>query len=347
MTGRKRFSIVLPVHNGGEHLKTCVASILAQTLASEFDLLILENASTDGTAEWLAGLHDPRVHLYPAARLLSIGENWARIVQVPRGEFMTIIGHDDLLAPSYLETMRALVSKHPEAGLYQAHFRLIDAAGHFVRHCHPMPARESASEFLAARLGMIRHSFGTGYLMRSSDYDRVGGMPASFPKLIFADDVLWLRLLQGSWKATSLQERFSYRLHESTSVAIDPMLLMDALEQFWRFLHEIATRDPEMSELIKRLGPVYLSTFREECRLRLLRRAMEGNNNSYSTNGRERLRRLLASLADGASIPKPAHSLEGRVLTICARIIGGGWIYRRFRSLSRFIKSYISAKNLL
>ena len=108
----RRFSIVLPVRNGGAHLKLCVESILAQTLTNDFDLVILENASTDGTAEWLASLRDQRASAcMPAERSLSIEENWARILTVQRGEWMTIIGHDDLLDTDYLEAMRALTGR--------------------------------------------------------------------------------------------------------------------------------------------------------------------------------------------------------------------------------------------
>jgi glycosyltransferase involved in cell wall biosynthesis len=47
-----KFSIILPVKNGGEYVKECVQSILAQS-CPDFNLHILENCSTDGTAEWL------------------------------------------------------------------------------------------------------------------------------------------------------------------------------------------------------------------------------------------------------------------------------------------------------
>jgi len=78
-----KFSIILPVHNGGEYVKECVKGILTQTVKN-FDLLILENKSTDGTREWLGTLNDDRVKIYPAATLLSIEENWKRIAGIPK-----------------------------------------------------------------------------------------------------------------------------------------------------------------------------------------------------------------------------------------------------------------------
>jgi len=46
----KRFSIILPVRNGGEYVKQCINSILSQTV-SDFDFLILDNCSIDDSTE--------------------------------------------------------------------------------------------------------------------------------------------------------------------------------------------------------------------------------------------------------------------------------------------------------
>lgn len=44
-------------------------------------------------------------------------------------------------------------------------------------------------------------STGTGYMMRAADYDRLGGIPADYPNLIFADFALWMSLMRGGYKA--------------------------------------------------------------------------------------------------------------------------------------------------
>ena len=116
-----KYSIILPVRNGGEYVKECVHSILSQTL-NDFNLIVLDNCSTDGTLQWIQSLHDERIIIYPSNKPLTIEENWARIKEVKKNEFMTLIGHDDLLCTDYLETMEALIAQHPSASLYQTHF---------------------------------------------------------------------------------------------------------------------------------------------------------------------------------------------------------------------------------
>src|SRR5882724_6808437 len=96
-SSHRQFLIVLPVRNGGEYLKACVASILAQ-VHEHFRLVVLENASTDGTPSWLRQLRDPRISVRESPAPLEIEKNWARILQCDlSAEFLTIIGHDDLL----------------------------------------------------------------------------------------------------------------------------------------------------------------------------------------------------------------------------------------------------------
>jgi glycosyltransferase involved in cell wall biosynthesis len=322
----KRFSVVLPVRNGGEHARLCVASVLAQTLAEDFELLVLENGSTDGTAEWLAGLRDERVRVFPAERPLSITENWTRILDVPRGPFMTIIGHDDLLEPDFLATMDKLIAHNPDAGLYFAHFRIIDGAGKFLRHALPMPARETAAEFLAVRLLQIRESFGTGYVMRSADYDRVGGIP-NYDLLMHADDALWMSLMEGSWKATSPRELFSYRLHrQSTSGANDALSYLNALERFQDTLEILAERDPAIRETLARYAPQAHFQEGETLHKRLLLAALE-NRGEYPANGTARLQRVAERFAAPERIPY-RRKTRLKALQWLHELPGGRLVYR-------------------
>ena len=251
MSNGPLFSVVLPVRNGGEYVKLCVASVLAQTLSDAFELLVLDNASTDGTAEWLATLDDPRVRVFPSDRPLAIEENWARIKDLPKKKFLTTIGHDDLLDARFLEIIARLIRAAPDAGLYYTHFRLIGADGAFLRHCRPMPARETAAEFLAARLRRRRDSFGTGHVLRSAAYDALGGIPP-FPKLLYADDALFLRAIGASYRATAPDEAFSYRWHAaSTSTGSTWEGVFAGLERYGQFLACLAGADPALTEVLR------------------------------------------------------------------------------------------------
>ena len=127
-----KYSIILPVRNGGHYVKECVASVLTQTF-TDFDFIILDNCSTDETLEWLNSINDNRIRIIPSKTPLSIEENWGRITRVDKNEFITLIGHDDLLYPDFLENINKLIEEFPNAGLYHTHFHFIDGTGKIIR----------------------------------------------------------------------------------------------------------------------------------------------------------------------------------------------------------------------
>jgi glycosyltransferase involved in cell wall biosynthesis len=243
-----KFSIILPVKNGGEYIKECVQSIFAQTYP-DFNLHILENCSNDGTAEWLQTLKDERIIIIPSEKSLSIEENWARILSIEKNEFMTIIGHDDLFDKNYLQTMNGLIEQYPDASLYQTHFRFINAKGDFIRHCKPMDEKQTAVEFLSSFLQRNIDVNGTGFMMRSKDYEKLDGIP-TYPNLLFADFELWIKATDSSYKATSKQECFSFRIHQSTTTISADIKMQKAFEKFIDFLYILKNKDIEFEKAI-------------------------------------------------------------------------------------------------
>jgi len=266
----EKYSVILPVRNGGNYVKECIVSILGQTL-NDFNCIVLDNCSEDGTAEWIESLRDRRIVLYRSERPLTIEQNWSRIKDVPKNEFMTLIGHDDLLYPFYLEEMDALISRHPSAGLYQAHYKYIDGEGKPIRPCLPMDEVQYAHEFLACQMARTIDSMGTGYMMRSVDYDKAGGIPACYPNLIFADYELWMNMMGKRYKATTLKDCFSYRLHQNLSRTTNGMLYQEAFGKYVTFIRELMQEDPAVEKIVKRYGRDMLLYFCEGLSHRLLK----------------------------------------------------------------------------
>ncbi len=251
-----RFSVVLPVRNGGEYVKECVASVLKQSHA-EFELLVLENCSTDGTAEWLQSIDDERVTIVCADRPLSLEENWSRISAIKTSDFLTIIGHDDSLDPNYLEVMSALINKHPKATLYQTHFQYIDGNGRFLRHCLPMCEVQQVHEFVAKQFMRTLDSMGSGFMMRRKDFDTVGGF-SRYHNLIFGDYELWVRLAGLGYLAIDPAECFYYREHASASASTQVVEYQGCLFKYMLFLDNEARKHAHLEDVIRRYGANYI-----------------------------------------------------------------------------------------
>jgi len=265
-----KFSIILPVRDGGSYVHECVGSILAQSYTG-FQLLVLDNCSTDGTREWLQSLRDDRIIVYPAERPLTIQDNWHRIVSVPKNEFITLIGHDDILDPHYLSVMDRLISKHPHASLYQTHFRYIDSTGQTIRRSKPMDEIQNTPEFLAFFLSNSIDTMGTGFMMRAVDYDAIGGIPPSYPNLLFADFELWINLTRLNYKATAFEECFAFRLHQSATTTSSTINFHQAFIQFVEYLSKLKEENAAMAEVIQRYALGFINFYTKGLAHRLLR----------------------------------------------------------------------------
>jgi glycosyltransferase involved in cell wall biosynthesis len=241
-----KFSIILPVRNGWPYVQECVESILAQTYPN-FDLIVLDNQSTDDTVPWLKSRIDSRIRLSGSSSALSIVDSWARVVGVEKQEYMTLIGHDDTFDPDFLDVIKGLIDRCPDAKLYQTGSRFIDSDGRTIRSCRQVPECETPAQYLEGRFTYQRDITGTGVVMRSADYDRMGGIP-HFERLFFADDALWLSLMQGGYKAYDRTELASVRMHakkeSTTKPSAWPSLLL-GLNQFSDFLQGYGENDSE------------------------------------------------------------------------------------------------------
>ena len=289
------FTLIVPSYNGGGYLKQCIASIQAQTY-DNFTLAVLDDGSTDGSLEWLRGLRDPRMTIYSAREHLGIVRNWARALDIPKAEFLTIIGQDDLLDPNYLAVMDALTRTHPDAGLYHAHFRFINGRGDVTRPCRPLPARETAADYLTALFTGKRDTYGTGYLMRSTRYEGVGGIPP-FEKLLFADDALWMALMEGSEKVTAPDECFSCRLHaRSVSGGTQWQSWLAALPPYVAFLADLAERDREFAQAFEEYAPGYFQNWGRLLYTLALTQATR-ENRRIDDQARQRIAETLAHIA--------------------------------------------------
>ena len=243
-----RYAIFLPVRNGADYLRQAIDSVLNQSI-NDWLLIVLDNASSDGSAEIASSYDEPRIQVYKSERALTIFESWHRIwslldERLIQAEFMTIIGHDDVYKTNFLSDMDALQKSNPSAGLYQSAFNLIDKEGRLIRPCKPIPSHETSADFLSSRAWGLRDSFGTGYVFRVADYLRMGGMP-DLPNLIFSDDLLFARLAKHGGKVSSEEVACEYRLHRgSTSGALSATSMRAVIAGLFAYLQYLKLEFP-------------------------------------------------------------------------------------------------------
>lgn len=105
-----RFSVYIPVWNGARWLDDAIGSVLAQT-HQDWELVIGDNASTDGTGGVAARHTDPRIRYHRWDEFVDISENFNRTLLRCRGEWLQILGVDDRLDARCLELMSDRIDK--------------------------------------------------------------------------------------------------------------------------------------------------------------------------------------------------------------------------------------------
>ena len=117
-------SIVTPVYNGEAYLGACIESVLRQTF-SEWEYLIVDNRSTDGSAAIAEGYaaRDPRIRVVRPDTFVFVHQNHNRAARLidPRSRYAKFVGADDLLYPECLERMVAVAERYPSASVVSAH----------------------------------------------------------------------------------------------------------------------------------------------------------------------------------------------------------------------------------
>ena len=114
----KKLTIAMNVYNGMPYLAEAVESILAQTY-TDFELLIVNDGSTDGSSDYLATLSDPRIRIIDQENQgCSAASNVA--IQQCNTPYLARMDADDVAHPERMELQLAFLEQHPEVGLLGA-----------------------------------------------------------------------------------------------------------------------------------------------------------------------------------------------------------------------------------
>lgn len=273
MSGKtNHFSIIIPFKSGKSYLLDCLHSVIEQDYP-HFNIIILaDNTSNiDDALDAVHALQNSKVSIQASDLNLDILQNWGRIKDLNKNDYMTILGYDDVLEKTFLSTINNLINHHPEASLYHTHFNYIDSKSAFIKVCQPLPSRLNANAYLEYALNEKIDIMATGYVFKSSDYDALGGIPTHYPNLIYADLQLWLELTKKSYLAVDSSTQFSFRIHASTTKTSKDKILLEAFVLFLDYLNELKTGSPALGKIIQENAQKFCESTTKAIAHRLLR----------------------------------------------------------------------------
>jgi glycosyltransferase involved in cell wall biosynthesis len=184
-----KVSVVMSVYNGARFLRQAVDSILAQTLA-DFEFIVVDDGSTDGTAEILKGYTDPRVRMITQANVGLLG-SLNRAIDIASGEYIARMDADDISSPPRLELQLEWLESHPRTAVLGTQVAQIDEAGDAIRrHYHPRSTDAIEKALLRGTTALSHGSV----MFRRACFESVGGYRQPFEH---AEDYdLWLRMIE-------------------------------------------------------------------------------------------------------------------------------------------------------
>ena len=110
---KPRVTVVIPTYNAADYIGDAIQSALEQSF-EDFELLVLDNVSTDNTAEIVARFDDPRLHYRTNDQNIGFLGNANQGLSLARGEYLTYLGADDLWEKDFLRHAVALMDNNQE-----------------------------------------------------------------------------------------------------------------------------------------------------------------------------------------------------------------------------------------
>lgn len=111
-----KFSVLLPTRNRLELVRYAIESVRRQNYG-DWELVVSDNDSEDGTEKYVQGLGDARVRYVRTETFVSVTDNWNNALAHSKGDYVVMLGDDDCLLPGYFSTLDRLVADfdHPDA----------------------------------------------------------------------------------------------------------------------------------------------------------------------------------------------------------------------------------------
>lgn len=215
-----KITVMIPVFNREKYVGEAIESILAQSL-EDFELLLIDDGSTDGSLEIMQSYTDPRVRVVQNEANLGIPKTRNKALELARGQYTALLDSDDTAHPNRLAKQFAFLESHPDHAMVGGFYRLMDEAGRPLKKVKKQPL--AAEEIRAYQLfrGCLynRTTMGRTAIMRDQGYNE--GCP------VCEDYDLFVRLAE-SHKLANLPEILAHGRQHSGRIIRERAALVKA-----------------------------------------------------------------------------------------------------------------------
>jgi Glycosyltransferases involved in cell wall biogenesis len=203
-----KITVLIPVYNREKYVAAAIESILTQTFP-DFELLVIDDGSTDRSREIIQSYRDPRLRLVCNERNLGIPKTRNRGIQLARGEYLAFLDSDDWAYPERLAKQVTFLDSHPDYAGVSTWIGWMDEEARSLRRFGRKPV--SPDEIAAQRL--FRLGITNSASMARTAVLRNYGHQESYP--LSSDFDLWSRIAATHKLATLPEVLVRCRMHKS------------------------------------------------------------------------------------------------------------------------------------
>ena len=271
-------SVVVPAYQSAAHIGKTLSSVLAQTF-EDLELVVVDDASTDGTVEVARSFPDDRLRVLANQTNVGPVENWNRAVAEARGRFVKLLCGDDVLYPTCIDRQVRALGAPDAAGAVMTACRrdILDEAGDVLiagRGLDGLTGLVPAAVALRAAVRAGTNVFGepAAVMVRAEALALCGPFSSRLPYTVDLD--MWCRVLEHGDLVAVPEALCGFRV-VATSWSVS--LGRQQAAQARRLLADVRRRHPdEITRVDETLGRVRATTLAAGRRLlyrRLARRA--------------------------------------------------------------------------
>ncbi|RAU22246.1 hypothetical protein CU669_08960 [Paramagnetospirillum kuznetsovii] len=235
-----KVTVLMPTYNQCRYIDKAVRSILTQSF-TDFEMIIFNDGSTDGTADYLATITDPRVRIIHQENIgftCSVNNG----IRLARGEFITWIGSDNIHEPWFLAALLGGLAAFPETGFAYSAFYLMDEND-------TITSLVSCNHLAPRNLAISENGFGAPtFLYRRSYHDVVGYYDEDMKYACDTD--FWERILRHAKPVYVIEPTARFREHgEAASTTKKDVIGQDMGKAIMRNLNEIVTGERDLASI--------------------------------------------------------------------------------------------------
>jgi len=222
------FSVIILTWNGRDLLDECLESVLSQSF-TDFETIVVDNGSTDGTVDFLRERWGERIRLVamPCNRGFAGGNNAG--IREARGTYIVLLNNDTAVDPGWLSALSGAIRRHPDAGMFTPkilnYYRRdeIDNTGHVIypdglaRGRHRLEKDDGRFD----EEGEVLHPSGCAGVYKREMFEFIGLLDDAF--FAYGEDVdLGLRARWAGWGCRYVPDAVVYHKYSATTGTYSP-----------------------------------------------------------------------------------------------------------------------------